>query len=179
MHGAGGVEPLFVVAEGDAERSETDAGGLDIGEDEGGGRREDVGAFAHLVWTTRVHATCAGRSHVIIHGIAAKLANDIATAAESGLFGRATVDLGDANVACEGGFLRIDQKTWIAETGSVAVDGGLDPAESAVIAAAEIESDVPVVVVHIHRPGEVELFVVVDATGTMTLRFGFGQRGQK
>src|SRR5687768_1954309 len=170
MHRAGRVEPLIVIGEGDAERSEANAGRLDVGEDEGGGGREDIGAFAHLVWATGIHATCSRRGHVVVHGITAQLGKAVARATENRLLCRTTVDFGDADVAREGGFPGIDQKTGIAETRCVAVDGGFNPAESAVITAAKIEGDVAAVVIHIHGPGEIELFVVADATGAVSLR---------
>ena len=179
MHRARGIKPWLVIGVGDAKWCETDAGGFDIGENEGGGGREDISAFAHLVWTTGIHAANAGRGHIIVHGITAQFGKNVAAATENCLLCRATVDFGDADVAREGGFLWIDQKAGIAKAGSVAVDGRFHPAEGAVITAAEIEGNVTAVVIHIHGPGEIELLVIIDATCLVSLGLTFGQRGEE
>ena len=179
MHGAGGIKPLLVVVPGDAERSEANAGRLDVREDERGGGREDVGAFAHLIWTARIHATCAGRGHVVVHGIAAQLGKTVTGATENCLLCGTEVDFSGANIARERGFLWIDQEAGITKTGSVTVNRGIDPTKSARIVAPQIEDDVTAVVIHIHHPGEVELLVIIDATGAVSLSFGFGECGEE
>ena len=138
MHGAGSIKPGFGIGLRNAERREANTGGLNIGEDERGGRPKDVGAFAELVWPARIHVRGAWWCHVIVHRVTAQFRERGSAPAKNGFFGRTTIDLDGFDVFGEGGFAGIVQVSGVGETGGIAMDGRFDPTKRPVIAAAEI-----------------------------------------